>query len=121
MQNQAAISKRILIVENEPAMRELLQDALIGYGFSVSIAVTLLEVQKVIKDEPIDLILSDILLTNPQSSALWSFLRANPHQQDTPVIFMTSYLPTPSQFFSSVLFKPFTFDSLLRSVRMVLG
>ena len=80
----------VLIVEDEPGLREGLVGAVETLGFRALPAAGLGEARRVIASEPIDCVLLDIRLRDGDGLELLRELRAGAHR-DVPVIVATAY------------------------------
>lgn len=84
------MSYRILIVEDEPGMIELLSVALEDEGFNISIANNGHQgLQKVETEDP-DLIISDVMMPDMDGYEFCRQLRENPKTATIPFIFLTA-------------------------------
>jgi DNA-binding response OmpR family regulator len=84
------MSYRILIVEDEPGMIELLSVALEDEGFIISIANNGQQgLQKVETEDP-DLIISDVMMPDMNGYEFCEQLRQNPKTASIPFIFLTA-------------------------------
>ena len=82
------MSQRILIVEDEPGMIELLTVALEDEGYEISIASNGEQgLQKVENEEP-DLIISDVMMPDMNGYDFCQQLRTNPKTAAIPFIFL---------------------------------
>jgi PAS domain S-box-containing protein len=111
---------RILLVEDDPGVREVLQDVLRSHGFDVHAAATAEEAQTQAAGQMFDLLLSDVDLPGMNGARLAAGLLAS--QPGLRVILMSGYpddgtidgeLDTRPMFLN----KPFTSAVLLESVR----
>lgn len=84
------MSSRILIVEDEPGMIELLTVALEDEGYEISIASNGEQGLKKVDDEEPDLIISDVMMPDMNGYDFCQQLRANPKTTATPFIFLTA-------------------------------
>ena len=80
---------RILVVDDEQGMRELLQYLLQGEGYSVELAESAAEALSKIKQEPFHLVLTDIKM--PNMDGLQMLQRIKELDQQVVVIVMTAY------------------------------
>ncbi len=78
---------KVLVVDDEPAIREALRFALVKDGFAAALASSLKEAQAALAGEAIDLLVLDLVL--PDGFGL-DFLKALRAQSDVPVIVLTS-------------------------------
>ncbi|GAH16631.1 unnamed protein product, partial [marine sediment metagenome] len=74
MKNSSAGAKRILVVEDEPAICELCRRVLAGEGFEVDIAVNGKVAQDMIEDKKYDLFLIDIRLPEMDGKELYKWI-----------------------------------------------
>ena len=82
--------KKILIIEDEPALREALADKLSREGFSCLEAKNGLEgLDFALKEHP-DLILLDIIMPVMDGMTMLEELRKNPWGKNVPVILLTN-------------------------------
>jgi DNA-binding response OmpR family regulator len=125
MKNSGAKVKRILVVEDEPAISDVCQRVLIGEGFEVDIAVNGEVAQDMIEEKQYDSCLIDIRTPRMNGRELYQWLQEKHPQLATGVIFTTgemmggdiqSFLEQAARPF---LPKPFTPDELRAIVREV--
>ena len=84
------MSYRILIVEDEPGMIELLTVALEDEGYVISIANNGQQGLKKVNEENPDLIISDVMMPDMNGYDFCAQLRANPKTAAIPFIFLTA-------------------------------
>jgi len=82
-------AKRVLVVEDEPAICELCQRVLAGEGFEVDIAANGKVAQDMIEEKQYDLCLIDIKMPIMNGKALYLWLKEKHPQQASRVIFTT--------------------------------
>jgi len=123
MENLSADAKRILIVEDEPAVSDLCQRVLTSEGFEVDIAVNGKIAQDMLKEKQYDLCLFDIRTPTMNGKELYQWLKEKHPQMTSRVIFTTgdvmagdtqSFLEQVGRLF---LPKPFTPDQLKAIMR----
>jgi len=118
MENLSAGAKRILIVEDEPAICDLCRRVLIDEGLEVDIAVNGKVAQDMIEDKKYELFLVDIRTSVLNGIELYQWLQDKHSQLATRVIFITgSVISEPTTAFIEqtgrpFLPKPFTPDEL---------
>ncbi len=123
MKTPDANVKRILVVEDEPAICELCQRVLTGEGFEVDIAVNGKVAQDMIEEKQYDLFLFDIKLPVMNGRELYQWLKEKHPKRISRVIFTSgSVLSEDTQLFIEqtgrpFLPKPFTPDELKAIVR----
>jgi len=81
---------KILVVDDDPAIREMLQLALTRGGFSVQLASSALEARDQISKLTPDLILLDWMLPGQSGFEFARHLRRNPVYKKVPVIMLTA-------------------------------
>jgi two-component system response regulator MprA len=83
-----SVGSRVLVVEDDPALRGVLDRGLRQEGFAVSLAVTGREALAFVDDMPPDVVVIDIGLPDTDGRDLCQALRARGVQ--TPVLFLTA-------------------------------
>jgi len=126
MKNLSVGAKRILIVEDEPAISDVCRRVLTSEGFEVDIAVNGKVAQDMIEEKQYDLCLLDIRTPAMNGIELYQWLKEKHPQLASRVIFTTvdviggdtqSFLEQSGRPF---LLKPFTPDELRVIVRETL-
>jgi len=114
---------RILVVDDEPAQRELVSGFLKKQGFDVAAAESGVKALELFRHDSIDLILTDQKMPNMSGPDLLQAVRAiNP---ETPVILMTAYGSIEAAVSSiqagatDYLTKPLNLNELLYRIRQV--
>jgi DNA-binding NtrC family response regulator len=108
--------EKIVVLEDEKAMRRYLEDALRGQRYSVSSASTLAEARTLLAKDSFDLLLSDMRLPDGQSVELLKELQQRP--QKPLIVVMTGYASVESAVECmrsgafDYLIKPFSLDQL---------
>ncbi len=126
MENLSAGAKRILVVEDEPAVSDLCQRVLTSEGFEVDIAVHGKVAQDMIEEKQYDLCLIDIRLPQMTGKELHQWLKEKHPQLASRVIFTTGdVMGGDTQIFLEqtdrpFLPKPFTPDELKAIVKEAL-
>jgi two-component system cell cycle sensor histidine kinase/response regulator CckA len=116
-------TERILLVEDDEAVRELSQAILERGGYMVRTAASVTAAIAVLDREPIDAIVSDMVIADGTG---WDIHRhAARHQPDLPVLFVSGYALDAAETHSlgrqaAFLPKPFTGTSLLQRLRSLL-
>ena len=121
-------SKRILIVDNEPSIREVAQISLETVaGWDVAIAESGLEGIATAEREQPDAILLDVMMPDMDGLATFSRLQANPATRSIPVILLTAKVQsTDRQSYTelgirSTIAKPFSPLELAQQIATTLG
>ena len=115
-------TERILIVEDEPAVRELARRALARFGYRLTVAATPEEALRLVAEEGLrlDLLLTDVVMPGMGGHELAG--RVTALRPGLPVLFMSGYsgpvapgaTPLPAL---DLVEKPFTVEELARRVR----
>ncbi len=82
--------RRILIVEDDPDLRELLTYELTQEGFSVDAAGLGAEALRLCHRQTPDLVLLDLMLPDFSGLEICRALRRSPETEDVPIIFLTA-------------------------------
>ncbi len=116
---------KILFVEDEPALAEIVKESLEGKGFMVCHATTVLEGLVAHKADIYDMLILDVMLPDGDGFSMLKRIRITDWK--TPAIFLTSKsLPADvvNGFESGAndyLKKPFSMDELIIRIRALLG
>lgn len=119
-----ALPARILIVEDQPDVAELIDVVLKGEGYIVAVARDGAQGLMLARDWNPDLILMDIMLPNVDGGTLISRLRREPETARIPIVAMSasSTLRDRSAELEAdaLLSKPFDVDAMLVQVQFLL-
>jgi two-component system OmpR family response regulator len=117
-------SRRVLVVDDEANIRDLIEVALRFHGFATATAATGEEALRAARRERPDLVLLDVMLPGTDGFEVCRRLRADGDQ--VPVIFLTAK-DTPSDTVTGLTLggddyvtKPFSIEALIARVRAVL-
>ncbi|MCZ6600812.1 MAG: response regulator [Acidobacteria bacterium] len=118
--------RRILVVDDELAIRALLQDLLTEAGYQVQVAATMADALEKADALPPHLVITDVALPGGDGTALARSLRARPAMAGVPIIAVTGAFD--SQVTARVydagidllLAKPFRPDQMVGEVRRLL-
>jgi CheY-like chemotaxis protein len=123
----ASVTRRILIVDDDPLLREVAQTALelVG-GWQVSTAQSGAQAQQRALAEHPDAILLDVMMPGVDGPSTVAALRADPATRDIPVIFLTAKVPSNREEWRSlgltgVIPKPFDPMTLASDMAALLG
>jgi CheY-like chemotaxis protein len=111
-----ATGAKVLVVEDEPVVRRLVERILGKHGYDVVSAADPGEALELAEAGDIDVLLTDIVMPGMTGTRLAEqFVSRRP---GTPVIFMTGYTDRPDELPAGapVLLKPFDADELLRVI-----
>lgn len=118
--------ERVLVVDDEPAIREMIEASLKHYGYSAAVAENGEEALRLFKESADDfkVVMMDFLMPGVSGHDLISGLRAS--NPDVPLILMTGYAEmskvsdTTEQNGLRFLLKPFTVESMLEALHRAL-
>ena len=111
---------RVLVVEDDPALRGLLRDVLELLGHVVDLAADGREALEHLQQRRPDLILLDLMMPVMDGRAFGTVVRGDERTVDLPIVLMSA-APGAAQVGSEIraqalLRKPFDFDELARVV-----
>jgi len=116
---------RVLVVDDEPTIRELIADALREAGYEVQTASNGIEGFEVLHRWLPDAIVLDLMMPRLDGTGFVELLRLNPSYATLPVVLVTAaYAPHEAGKrvgASAVLQKPFELDHLVETVRELAG
>ena len=112
---------RILVVEDDPGVAELIQVVLSGEGYTVALARDGAEGLLLARDWQPDLILLDLMLPKVDGGTIVRRLKAEPGTAEVPIVLMSAGRTIRSQTgqlqeADAALAKPFDIESLLTQV-----
>ena len=115
--------KQILLVEDEPAIAELLQDVLEEAGYQVDLAANgRVGVRRLPVVQP-DMVLSDVMMPVLDGRQLCRAINTNPHYQTIPVVLMSASREDQccqGCDCAAFLPKPFALDRVVATIAQVL-
>jgi two-component system OmpR family response regulator len=116
-------AERILVVDDEPYITDLLSTALRFEGFTVDVAATGAEAESQVRRSRPDLVLLDVMLPDYDGTEVCQRLRRS--GENVPVIFLTARGGTEDKVAGLTIgddyvTKPFSLDELVARVRAVL-
>jgi DNA-binding NtrC family response regulator len=119
------LTSRVLVVDDEPSIRHLLQHALAGRDYEVLVASSAFEALAQLERVPADLAIIDLMLPEVNGLNLAEAIRML--DPGTPVVLITAYGSTAFESMaahpaiSHYLHKPFALDRLLEMIERLLG
>ena len=122
------MSKRVLCIEDEPEMIELIHLILSRAGYEVLGAESGTEGLELLNKESVDLILLDLMMPEMDGWEVYQHLKANDHTRDIPVIIVTAKAQRIDRVLGlyivgadDYITKPFSPKALISSVEQVLA
>lgn len=118
-----AMSERILVIEDDPQIADLLRRGLIYEGYQVEVTADGESGLTAARDRPPDLVLLDLMLPGIDGLTVCKRLRS---ASDVPILILTAKEAVPDRVAGldagadDYLVKPFSFDELLARVRALL-
>jgi CheY-like chemotaxis protein len=89
-------SRRVLLVEDDPALRRYLEVVLERAGYAVISASDGLEAMKSLLNTRVDVVVTDALMPNLDGYELCRFVRSSPHLSHLPIILLSALDPRNS-------------------------
>jgi DNA-binding response OmpR family regulator len=118
------MAKHIMIVDDDSAILEFMQLALVFAGYDVRVSTTGRELQKVAPEELPDLLLLDVRLQGEDGRAICKRLKANEQTKELPIVMLSAHVSErrlradcPAD---DVLAKPFDLQTLIDKVENLL-
>jgi DNA-binding NarL/FixJ family response regulator len=84
------MSGRLLLVDDEPSLREAVQAYLEDSGFTVQVASNAAEAWQILQKNTPDLVISDIMMPQVDGYQFLKQMREDPRFQTLPVVFLTA-------------------------------
>lgn len=112
-QATSAIRPRVLLVEDDKALRRYLEFTLVQAGYEVILAADGLEGMKVALSSGVDIVITDAMMPHLSGHEFCRFLRNSPHLSDIPIVMLSGSEPGMSQELADVfLSKPMSAEQL---------
>lgn len=114
--------KTILIADDSPTQRRVLQKALAGLGYEMLIAEDGDEAERLVRDRRPDLVVLDVVMPEKTGFALCRELKMDPELADIPIIIVTSKDQEADRYWGErqgadeYLTKPFEPQALIEAV-----
>lgn len=115
---------KILIVDDEAELRNVLNDILVEQGYQIISAADGNEAKEKLKSHTFDLVISDIKMPNSDGIELLHWIKTN---KPTPVILISGYLDYAKSKSSDIaladefMSKPFGIENLVKTVESILS
>jgi CheY-like chemotaxis protein len=115
--------KRVLVVDDEPPIRQVIGDVLRDEGYGVLFASSGHGMLKVLETERPDLVLLDLMMPDGDGWEVLQTMQAQPQLHAIPVVIISTGVGPPPQVGVSVPFlsKPFDLERLLVAIAQVIG
>lgn len=113
--------KRVLIAEDEKAVRNVLAQALKTYDYEIDVAENGVEAINQIENRPYDLVITDYMM--PKMDGLELTRRIKRRYPSTPILVVTAVGPTHELLengAAACIMKPFNLLELLNTVKTIL-
>jgi DNA-binding response OmpR family regulator len=119
--------RKILVLEDEPAVQTLIYKQLTSHGFEVTVAGDGLDGLMKLEAQRPDLIVCDVMMPNLDGMEFVKAIKAHSGTQGIPVIFLTAKTD-PRSMIDGInvgarfyVTKPFQLDDLLGKIKRALG
>jgi two-component system, OmpR family, alkaline phosphatase synthesis response regulator PhoP len=115
---------RVLVVDDERSIVEVLQIFLSGEGYEVAIASNGEEGLAVLEQAQPDVVLCDVMMPVLDGREMYRQMRANDRYRSIPFILMSAVFTSVSLrdcTFSALLDKPFDLDQVLTTISQVVS
>lgn len=115
--------RRLLVIEDDPDVAQVLRTLLKAEGYGVSTAGTMAGAKEVLAQTDVDVILLDIGLPDGNGVDLWAWLRGQARTASIPVVVVSGRFNEDNAesmggpLLANWLVKPFSSDALLQSIR----
>jgi len=112
----------VIVVDDEPSIREICADVLSSEGYQVSTAKNGREAVEIVAQEPVDLVLMDIMMPVMDGLAACKAIKADERTRHVPVVIMSAAhnlrerVGEVQYIAAAIVPKPFDFDQLLDTV-----
>jgi two-component system response regulator MprA len=115
-----ALEKRILVVDDDQALRRLVERALVLEGYTVETVSSGHEAIERVRESPPDLVLLDLMLPDFDGKTVLRQLRQEGFEKLPVVIFTAGVLPAEEREAlqgTAIVSKPFDLDEFLATIR----
>jgi two-component system alkaline phosphatase synthesis response regulator PhoP len=120
------MSKKVLVIDDEPEMLNLIQYTLEKAGFAVSVCNSGRDAFKRIEDEKPDLVILDVMLPGIDGYSLQLKISQADNTKKIPIVVLTALEPSKTLFqkfpqVAGFMTKPFRTDDLIAKVQSILN
>lgn len=120
-----AKNNKILVVDDDSGIGEMLKTLLEFYGYEVTVTEEPEETEDIILKKDIDLVLLDMLISGVNGTDVCARLRNNEATANTPVLMMSALHDAGSKCkkagANDFIAKPFEMDELIFKINSLLG
>ena len=113
-------ARKILVVDDDPIIREMMVDILDFEGYSISVARHGQEALKILRSEEDFLVFLDIMMPGMNGKELCDVLEADPHLRERHIIVLMSAVDNLKEAASlkidAVLKKPFVVEDVINTL-----
>lgn len=117
-------NKKILVVDDDSGIGEMLKTLLEFYGYEVTVTAQPEETERLILEKEIDLVMLDMLISGVNGTDVCTRLRNNAATADTPVLMMSALHDAGKKCREAgaddFIAKPFEMDDLTAKITEVL-
>lgn len=115
---------KILVVDDDSGIGEMLQTLLEFYGFQVTVTEKPGETEEIIQKKDIDLVLLDMLISGVNGTDVCARLRKNEETEEVPVLMMSALHDAGSKCreagANDFIAKPFEMEELITKINEIL-
>ncbi len=115
--------KTVLVVDDEPAIREVMADVFRDHGFGVALAWNGRSMLEILESDRPDLVILDMMMPDVDGPGAFRAMQARPHLRGIPVVMMSA-AQGPGGLENEIagfLPKPFDLDHLMDIVIGAIG
>ncbi len=113
-------ARKILVVDDDPIIRDMMADILDFEGYSISVARHGQEALKILRSEEDFLVFLDIMMPGMNGKELCDVLEADPHLRERHIIVLMSAVDNLEEAASlkidAVLKKPFVVEDVIKTL-----
>ncbi|GHA50029.1 hypothetical protein GCM10007103_33540 [Salinimicrobium marinum] len=119
-----AENTRILVVDDDSGIGEMLKTLLEFYGFEVTVSEKPDETEEIIKEKNIDLVMLDMLISGVNGTDVCARLRKNEATSEIPILMMSALhdagLKCRNAGANDFIAKPFEMEDLIAKINKIL-
>lgn len=116
--------KKILVVDDDPGIGEMLKTLLEFYGYDVTVTAKPGETERLILEKQIDLVMLDMLISGVNGTDVCRVIRENSGTAETPVLMMSALHDAGEKCREAgaddFIAKPFEMDELSAKISEIL-